>query len=89
MLKLKCPHCGSYLGLETMYDGCDWQSAAGAGSGFGYVIALTCPRHGGLLGACREAAALQQKLSLPAATGQAQKKYLQEQYSKEERRTQQ
>lgn len=46
MLKLKCPHCGSYLGLETMYDGSDWQSAAGAGSGFGYVIALTCPRQG-------------------------------------------
>ena len=46
MLKLKCPHCGSYLGLETMYDGCDWQSAAGAGSGFGYVIALTCSRRG-------------------------------------------
>lgn len=40
--KLKCTDCGGNLDLQVAYDGCDWDSAKGEGSGFNYEIALAC-----------------------------------------------
>ena len=40
MDKLKCPRCGGNLELSTSFDGCDWDSVKGEGSGFDYEIAL-------------------------------------------------
>ena len=42
MYKLKCPACGGNLKLTIGYDGCDWDSVKGEGSGFGYEITLDC-----------------------------------------------
>lgn len=42
MEKLKCPVCGGELHLSLGYDGCDWDSAAGEGSGYGYSLSLIC-----------------------------------------------
>lgn len=43
---LKCPVCGSELELEVSFDGCDWNSKEGEGSGFDNQIALCCPKMG-------------------------------------------
>lgn len=46
MKKLKCPHCGDELHLELGFDGCDWESEAGEGSGYNYQLYLACNRYG-------------------------------------------
>lgn len=43
---LKCPYCDTELELSIGYDGCDWNSAAGEGSGFGHIVSLECPNDG-------------------------------------------
>lgn len=40
---LKCPYCESVLELRIGYTGCDWDTVAGEGSGYGEVISLNCP----------------------------------------------
>jgi len=40
--KLKCARCGSDLNLSVPFDGCDWDSVKGEGSGFDYNISLDC-----------------------------------------------
>lgn len=40
--KLTCPSCNSILRLEIAYDGCDWDTEAGEGSGYKFPISLTC-----------------------------------------------
>ena len=40
--KLKCPGCGHILTIDFGYDGCDWDSEAGEGSGYGYEVGLVC-----------------------------------------------
>lgn len=38
-----CEGCGSYhLRATVSYDGCDWRSKAGDGSGFEFLVALEC-----------------------------------------------
>lgn len=44
--KLKCSNCGSILELSKSYDGCDWNSVKGEGSGYDYSIDLFCPNCG-------------------------------------------
>lgn len=39
---LKCPYCNSDLSLEMGYSGADWETIAGEGSGYGYVLSLEC-----------------------------------------------
>lgn len=39
---LVCAACGAALELEVWYDGCDWHSKAGEGSGFNYSVTLSC-----------------------------------------------
>ncbi len=39
---LRCPACGSELEVSISYNGCDWDSEAGEGSGFNYTIYLSC-----------------------------------------------
>ncbi len=39
---LVCPACGAELELHIGYDGCDWNSIAGEGSGFDYSVHLQC-----------------------------------------------
>jgi len=39
---LKCTDCGHDLKLSVAYDGCDWNSEKGEGSGFDYEIYFTC-----------------------------------------------
>ena len=46
MLKLKCPNCGSILHLEIGYTGCEWDTVAGEGSGYGYPLSLCCNKQG-------------------------------------------
>ncbi|MFR1687967.1 MAG: hypothetical protein ACLSVX_12395 [Massilimicrobiota timonensis] len=41
-LKLKCNGCGNVLEITFGYDGCDWHSEAGEGSGYGYEVGLVC-----------------------------------------------
>lgn len=39
--------CGSEnISCSVSYDGCDWESEAGEGSGFGYKISLECENCG-------------------------------------------
>lgn len=45
MKKLKC-ECGGKLELEKVFDGCDWNSEHGKGSGFDYEIELICQKCG-------------------------------------------
>lgn len=45
-LKLKCPNCNEILKLEFSYDGCDWNSVKGEGSGYYYSVDLVCPNCG-------------------------------------------
>lgn len=40
--KLQCVNCNDPLSLSIAYDGCDWDSVAGEGSGFDCCIALYC-----------------------------------------------
>ena len=40
--KLTCAACGGNLDLQVCFDDCDWDSAAGEGSGFGWELALVC-----------------------------------------------
>lgn len=40
--KLKCVCCNSILKLNISFDGCDWESKEGEGSGFDYEISLLC-----------------------------------------------
>lgn len=40
--KLKCPGCGHILTIDFGYDGCDWDSEDGEGSGYGYEVGLVC-----------------------------------------------
>lgn len=40
--KLKCPHCNEVLTISFGYDGCDWNSEEGEGSGFGHEVGLVC-----------------------------------------------
>jgi len=40
--KLKCTDCGGDLKLTVGFDGCDWNSVKGEGSGFGFAIHLDC-----------------------------------------------
>lgn len=40
--KLKCPHCNHILTIDFVYDGCDWNSEAGEGSGYDYEVGLVC-----------------------------------------------
>ena len=42
----KCGECGERLEVQVGYTGCDWNSAAGDGSGFGWEISLVCPKCG-------------------------------------------
>ena len=46
--KLKCPDCNAVLNLSVGFDGCDWDSVKGEGSGFNYEITLECPECGRL-----------------------------------------
>lgn len=39
---LKCPCCKSKLRLTIGYSGCDWDTVAGEGSGYGWPIELIC-----------------------------------------------
>mgnify|MGYP000064844623 CR=1 FL=1 len=39
---LKCNECGSVLKLSIGYTGCDWNTEAGEGSGYGYEVSLDC-----------------------------------------------
>lgn len=39
---LVCPACGAELEVQVWFDGCDWDSEAGEGSGFDYPIHLEC-----------------------------------------------
>lgn len=48
MTKLKCPHCGKELHLLLAYDGCDWDSEAGEGSGYKWSLELSCEQCGHL-----------------------------------------
>lgn len=41
---LACPACGAELETNISYDGCDWNSQAGGGSGFDWEITLACTR---------------------------------------------
>ena len=43
MRKLTCPSCGSELHLHMGFDGCDWESVAGEGSGYNWSLYLACP----------------------------------------------
>ena len=43
---LRCTNCKSVLELEVVFDGCDWDSVTGEGSGFDYQIQLSCPQMG-------------------------------------------
>ena len=40
--KLKCANCGENLELDVSFDGCDWDSVKGKGSGYDYEIQLYC-----------------------------------------------
>ena len=40
--KLKCTKCGADLELSVGFDGADWDSVKGEGSGFDYSIKLSC-----------------------------------------------
>ena len=42
MKKIKCPNCGSELYLQLGYDGCDWDTVAGDGSGYDFPLSLCC-----------------------------------------------
>jgi GNAT superfamily N-acetyltransferase len=42
MNKLKCADCGGNLELQIGFDGCDWDSVKGDGSGFEHEIRLVC-----------------------------------------------
>jgi len=42
MDKLKCPSCNSSLKLTVGFTGCDWDTAKGEGSGYGWPISLNC-----------------------------------------------
>ncbi|MDR0295507.1 MAG: hypothetical protein LBH91_04860 [Prevotellaceae bacterium] len=42
MKKLQCVDCGGDLEVEVAFDGCDWDSIKGEGSGYVYVIELYC-----------------------------------------------
>lgn len=37
-----CPDCGKELEVSIGYDGCDWLSEAGEGSGFKTCVSLRC-----------------------------------------------
>lgn len=39
---LVCPDCGAELEVSVAYDGCDWDSVAGEGSGFCWCVSLDC-----------------------------------------------
>lgn len=39
---LICPACGAQLEADISFDGCDWNSLAGEGSGYDYSIVLNC-----------------------------------------------
>lgn len=39
---LICPVCGAELKVSISYDGCDWDSVAGEGSGYKWSINLDC-----------------------------------------------
>lgn len=41
---LRCTACGAELELIIAFDGCDWNAAAGEGSGFDYCVDLACSR---------------------------------------------
>lgn len=43
---LKCPICGTELELKVSFDGCDWESKEGEGSGFNHMVSLCCPMSG-------------------------------------------
>ncbi|MEA4900496.1 hypothetical protein [Desulfitobacterium sp.] len=42
MQMLKCPVCNSILKLNISYSGCDWDTKAGKGSGYGWEVSLDC-----------------------------------------------
>ena len=44
-MKLKCV-CGGNLELRHEFDGCDWNSKHGKGSGFDYPISFVCQKCG-------------------------------------------
>lgn len=44
--KLKCPACGHVLTIDFGYDGCDWNSESGEGSGYGHEVGLVCNKCG-------------------------------------------
>lgn len=51
---LKCSACGSYaIKLSVYYDGADWNSEKGEGSGFKYGIDLYCDDCGRAYPVCR------------------------------------
>jgi len=45
---LKCPKCNSILKLDIAYSGCDWDTQAGQGSGYGWEVSLHCQSCGRL-----------------------------------------
>lgn len=44
--KLKCTRCGSVLRINIAFDGCDWNSEKGKGSGYDYEVGLACDKCG-------------------------------------------
>lgn len=44
--KLKCSECGHILTIDFGYDGRDWDSVEGKGSGYGYEVGLVCKHCG-------------------------------------------
>lgn len=44
--KLKCPHCNEVLTISFGYDGCDWNSEEGEGSGYGHEVGFVCDKCG-------------------------------------------
>ena len=41
--KLKCSECETILEPYVYFDGCDWESEAGDGSGYKWCVSLKCP----------------------------------------------
>jgi len=48
MQKLICPECNTPLNLSIGYTGCDWDTKAGKGSGYGWQVSLSCDNCGRL-----------------------------------------
>lgn len=43
---LRCSYCNAILKLQIGYTGCEWETVAGEGSGYGHEISLQCTNDG-------------------------------------------